>query len=370
MQFCDALTLDAPRRTKDGYLVARAKVARTGVYQYTGAEIDPGNKHGLRDMAVVNVLRDEATVFDAAAVRSFIGKPVTDDHPSQPVTADNWRQHARGAIMGAMRDGEYLAFDLLLADASAIRKVEAGKRELSNGYAAELEFGDFAALDGTKCQARQSRIIGGNHVALVDRGRAGSDCAIKDRFAACDANPAAVAAFSDQKETPAMAGTVIIDGLPVSLADEAAVRAVLEKKDAAIKAAEKALADAQGVSSTLSGEKAALEKALADEKARTEPAALDKLVADRAALVAKAKAAAPQLVTDGKTDADIRRAVVEAALGDAAKGMDDAAIAGAFAVVAKDAKPAEQKVESLTPRAVALSDDRSVLSALRAARYA
>jgi hypothetical protein len=368
MQFCDALTLDAPRRTKDGFLVARAKAARVGVYEYTGREIDPQNERGLRDVAVVNVLRDEATVFDAAAVRSFIGKPITDDHPSEPVTADNWRKHARGAVMGAMRDGDYLAFDLMLADAGAIRKVEGGKRELSNGYAAELEFGDFTAPDGTKCQARQSRITGGNHVALVDRGRAGPECAIKDRFAVCDANPEAIAPLQ-HKETPAMAGTIIVDGLPVSLADEAAVRAVLAKKDAAIEAADKAVADAKAAVSTLTGEKAALEKALADEKARTEPAALDKLVADRSALVAKAKAVKADIVTDGKTDAEIRRAVVESALGDAAKGMDDAAVAGAFAVLAKDAKPAAPKADPIA-RPASFADTASIAASARAGRYA
>jgi hypothetical protein len=61
-------------------------------------------------------------VFDERSVRSFIGKPVTDDHPASPVTTANWRDHARGTIMGAMRDGDYLAFDLLLTDASAIAR--------------------------------------------------------------------------------------------------------------------------------------------------------------------------------------------------------------------------------------------------------
>lgn len=188
MLFADQLTLDAPRRVNGGFLAVRAKAARTGVYQYGGAEVDPQNKHGLRDTAIVHVLRDDRTVFDNAAARSFIGKPVTDDHPASAVTADNWRDHARGTIMGAMREGDYLAFDLLLTDAEAIRKVDGGKRELSNGYSAELEFGDFTAADGTKCQARQTSIVG-NHVALVDRGRAGSECAIKDGFAVCDRAP-------------------------------------------------------------------------------------------------------------------------------------------------------------------------------------
>jgi hypothetical protein len=34
---------------------------------------------------------------------------------------------------------------------------------------------------------RRQTSINGNHVALVDRGRAGPECAIKDGFALCDA---------------------------------------------------------------------------------------------------------------------------------------------------------------------------------------
>lgn len=169
----------------------RAKAAKTGVYQYTGREVDPDNAHGLRDQAVVNVLRDEATVFDPAAVRTFIGKPITDDHPRVPVTADNWRDHGRGVVMGALRDGDHLAFDLLLMDGPTIDKVEAGKRQLSNGYAAAIEVGDFTAPDGTKCQARQARISDGNHVAIVDRARGGETCRIGDA-AICDALPIAL----------------------------------------------------------------------------------------------------------------------------------------------------------------------------------
>lgn len=186
----DALTLDAPRRTSDGFLAVRARAAKSGVYAYSGAEVDPDNKYGLRDAASVNVLRDEATVFSPSSVRSFIGKPITDDHPSEAVTAANWRDHSRGVVMGAMRDGDHLAFDLVLMDAATIAKVEAGKVELSNGYSATLTHGDFTAPDGTKCQFRQDAVVG-NHVAIVDRGRAGPSCRIGDA-ATCDALPIAL----------------------------------------------------------------------------------------------------------------------------------------------------------------------------------
>lgn len=186
----DALTLDAPRRTSDGFLAVRARAAKSGVYAYSGAEVDPDNKYGLRDAASVNVLRDEATVFSPSSVRSFIGKPITDDHPSEAVTAANWRDHSRGVVMGAMRDGDHLAFDLVLMDAATIAKVEAGKVELSNGYSATLTHGDFTAPDGTKCQFRQDAVVG-NHCAIVDRGRAGPSCRIGDA-AICDALPIAL----------------------------------------------------------------------------------------------------------------------------------------------------------------------------------
>lgn len=351
MQFRDALTLDAPKRTKDGFLAVRARSARTGVYQYSGRDVDPDNKHGLRDKAVVNVLRDEATVFDAAAVQSFIGKPVTDDHPAQPVTAANWRDHARGTIMGALRDGEYLAFDLLLTDEATIRKVDAGKRELSNGYGAELEFGQFTAADGTICDARQAKITGGNHVALVDRGRAGSECAIKDGFAACDAITAdelkrLQASLSDVKGNAVK--KIVLDGLQVDLSDADAVSAAFDKLQNQIKdateAKDKALADVATLTTEkqqLDAKVTTLEKQVAD--AKLTPQQLRDAAKAYAAVCDKAKALGVT-VTDEMDEAAVMKAAVSAKIGDAAKDWNDAQIAASFATLTADIKPAVQPI--------------------------
>ena len=364
MFVADRLTLDAPTRTSAGYMAVRAKVARTGTYDYAGHEVDPENKHGLRDKAVVKVYRPGDQVFDRKSLASFIGKPITNNHPTEAVTADNWRDHARGTIMGAVRDGEYVSFDLLLTDSAAIAAVEGGKRELSNGYATDLKFEPGTAPDGTAYDAVQTSIAG-NHIAIVDRGRAGPDCRITDRFAACDANPAALAALTDRKE-PVMAGTIIVDGLPVSLADEAAVRAVIEKKDAAIADAVAARTKADSDLAEANGKVTALEAKVKDAEDKSAPAALDALVAARSELVAKAKAVVADVAVDGKTDAEIRKAVVLAKLGDAAKDMDDAAITGAFAVIAADAKP---ETKNIAPRAVVANDAAASLSLLRVSRY-
>lgn len=381
MQFRDALTLDAPKRTKDGFLAVRARSARTGVYQYSGREVDPDNKHGLRNKAVVNVLRDDATVFDTAAVQSFIGKPVTDDHPAQPVTAANWRDHARGTIMGALRDGEYLAFDLLLTDEATIRKVDAGKRELSNGYGAELEFGQFTAADGTICDARQAKITGGNHVALVDRGRAGSECAIKDGFAVCDAITAdelkrLQASLSDVKGNAVK--KIVLDGLQVDLSDADAVSAAFDKLQGQIKdaneAKDKALADVATLTTEkqqLDAKVTTLEKQVAD--AKLTPQQLRDAAKAYAAVCDKAKALGVT-VTDEMDEAAVMKAAVSAKIGDAAKDWNDAQIAASFATLTADVKPAVQPIGApiITGDAATLADqalEKSVtdLNAWRAA---
>jgi hypothetical protein len=349
MQFRDALTLDAPRTTKEGFLKVRARAARIGVYDYAGSEVDPDNKHGLRDQQSVNVLRDEGTVFDERAARSFIGKPITDDHPSKPVTSANHRDLARGTVMGAMRDGDYLAFDLLFTDADTIAKLADGKRELSNGYESALEFGDFTAPDGTKCQARQTAIAG-NHVALVDRGRAGSECAIKDAFAVCDAMP--LPTITDQ-EKPVK--TMLIDGLTVDVSNADTAESTIKTLITARDEARVKLADAETKVSTLTAESTTkdakittLEQQVKDAK----PTAAQLRDAGKALIETADKAKALGVaITDAMDGEQIMAATVNAKMGDAAKDWTADQIAASFAVLTKDAKPAATGVQPIgSPR--------------------
>lgn len=346
MFFADALTLDAPRRTSDGYLAVRARAARTGVYQYSGREVDPQNQHGLRDQNVVNVLRDEQTVFDTAAARSFIGKPVTDDHPREAVNSINWRDHARGVVMGALRDGEYLAFDLLLTDAATIAKVDAGKRDLSNGYAAELQFGDFQAADGTPCQARQAKITGGNHVAVVTDGRAGKDCAIKDGFAVCDALPSNLI---DHFKTEKPVKTMLIDGLTVDVGNadtaEKTITTLIAARDAATGKVAGLEAKAVTDAATIVAKDAEIAK-LTKDLAEAKPTLQQLRDAGKAFAVIEGKAkAAGVAVTDAMDEATIMKAVVDKAMPGNTYEGDHVRIA--FDALTKDVKFDDQKVQPI-----------------------
>lgn len=396
MLFADRITLDHPRKTADGYMVARARAARAGIYEYLGNEVDPKGEHGFAADQTVRVYRPEEEVFSADSVASFLMKPVTSDHPSQPVTADNWRTYAKGVVGKALRDGEFLAFDIVLMDKTAIADVENGKRELSNGYASNIEFTAGQTSTGEHYDAIQ-KDIRGNHVAIVDKGRAGPHCRIGDAIA-CDKIPAAeiIALLTDgqpynaddaddknagaRRETSISGGsqvatkTITFDGLPLEVTDaaEAAITKLLKQVSDAVARAEKAetsVATLTTDKATLETEKADLEKKLKDEAIT--PAKLRDAAKSYAIVADKAKALGVE-VTDEMDEPAIMKAVVTAKLGDESKDWNDQQVAASFAALAKDAKvedKPDQLRDTLRSKPLHTVDHSAVRDLARASQY-
>ncbi|MCG9064708.1 DUF2213 domain-containing protein [Laribacter hongkongensis] len=157
------------RRTPQGYLVVPALFARTGIQEYDGSEVGetPGQTY-LVD-------RPAEEVFAPESVASFEGMPIAIGHPDDGITADTWRQLAVGMVRDVHREGDFLAGEIWICDADAIRQVEVyGIEELSGGYSCELVPGHGEA-DFIQTQIR------GNHVALVPRGRCGGQCRLGDQ---------------------------------------------------------------------------------------------------------------------------------------------------------------------------------------------
>lgn len=369
MFFADHLTLDAPRRTQDGYLAVRAKAARTGVYDYLASEPSIADAlpagHSFKPTDTIKVLRDENTVFDQRSAHSFIGKPITDDHPHEAVNSANWRDHARGVVMGAMRDGDHLAFDLLLTDAGTIGKVDAGKVELSNGYGAVLEFGDFTATDGTKCQARQ-KSISGNHIAIVDRGRAGSTCRIGDA-APCDSAPRSILdSLTPKTEKPVI--TMLIDGLTVDVSNadtaKATITTILAARDAATAKVTQAEAKAVADAAAIVAKDAEIAKLTADvAAAKLTPQQMRDAGKAYALIVGKAKASGVT-VTDEMDETAVMKAVVDKAMPGNTYAGDHIKIA--FDALTKDAKPVPTALDTaLSGQPVSFGDAASRESAAR-----
>ena len=159
-------------RTPEGFLICHSvPICRTGTQEYLPQEIGVEE-----DKPIITALRTPAEVFKPAAIASFEGKPVTDEHPPVALDSSNYSAYTKGAVQNVRRgtgeDDDKLVCDIVIYDSTLISKVEAGKREISCGYDCKY----IPNGDGTYHQAG----IIGNHVAIVDSGRAGHDVAIKD----------------------------------------------------------------------------------------------------------------------------------------------------------------------------------------------
>lgn len=163
-------------RTPEGFLICKnVPIARVGTQEYLGEEL------GLEgyENVLVNVVRTEQEVFSHKTIASFEGKPFTDDHPEQEefVTAENYKQYVKGHVTNVRRgQGDFsdkLLADIIVYDKTVIEEIENNqKREISCGYACDYnvdENGDVFQVN-----------ITGNHVALVDEGRAGHSVKILD----------------------------------------------------------------------------------------------------------------------------------------------------------------------------------------------
>ncbi len=163
----------------NGALKTSAPITRVGVFAYK-----------TFGGATVRELRLPDEVFKADALASFEVVPITDDHPPGNLTTQNTRDYQRGTVTKPRKDGKFVRADLTITDAELIAAVEKGKRELSCGYKCDIEHtegvtkGIEGIPDGLRFDVIQ-RNIQGNHVAVVAKGRAGTEVAM--RFDAADA---------------------------------------------------------------------------------------------------------------------------------------------------------------------------------------
>ncbi|MDR1979766.1 MAG: DUF2213 domain-containing protein [Synergistaceae bacterium] len=158
--------------TPDGFLLCKdVPLARVGELEYLAQEAPEVTP--VRGKVIMT--RPESVLFSEDTVASFNGKPLLNGFHQQ-VTPDNYQDIAVGTVMNVHRgEGEAAGFligDLMIYDRNAIQSVQMGRTEISIGF--ESEYRETEAGRG-----EQSRIIG-NHVALVDEGRAGPACAIGD----------------------------------------------------------------------------------------------------------------------------------------------------------------------------------------------
>lgn len=288
IKFCDRALIGKTKKTQEGYLIATSRVARTGIQEYRAFEL--GDVAKDRDpMSIVKVSRPESEVFSNDSIKSLSRVPVTINHPSIPVTSDNWKDLAVGEVGdGVMRDGDWLVVQPMIKDADALVAASDTHKEISMGYTAELR--DAPSDSGADYEMHNLRF---NHLALVPKGRAGSQARLADEWGA---SPVIV---KDQNMTVELKTVVLGDkAVQVEAKDADTVAAILKDHKTAIDAKDREIGE---LTAKLDAAEA---KVLSDE-------AIAELV-------------------NAKVKANTERAAVKAKIGDKADNMSDAQIEGAF----------------------------------------
>lgn len=151
--------------TTDGRLIVTGYAARTGSQLYGDGK------------STWYEYRSEDEV--EKSLESFDFATFTDNHPPVLVTADNWREYARGMLgTGAEllppdEDGlRFVKVKICVGDISVIRKMRDGKVQLSTGYTTIAVRDPGVDAQGIRYTYRQTGIEV-NHQSLVDEARAG-----------------------------------------------------------------------------------------------------------------------------------------------------------------------------------------------------
>ncbi len=167
-------------KDRDGRLhIAVTNISKASVDPYYGEEIPGGDKLGLEPKKIYRLLRDPGEL--EAAANTFNNLPILSEHI--PVNAEAPQKEMTVGSTGtdAVFASPYLQNSAVIWDQEAIDDIEDEiKKEWSCGYyyTPDMTPGDFGGLryDGVM------RNIVGNHVALVDAGRAGPDVVVGDRM--------------------------------------------------------------------------------------------------------------------------------------------------------------------------------------------
>ena len=168
-------------RTIDGngrLQIAKTNISKANVCPYYGREIPKHKELGLDPDRIYQLWRHPDELKKAA--HTFNNIPVLDRHiPDFP--ADPPRKFRVGATHSNCEfDGTYLTVGMTIYDNSAMAGIETGEqRELSASYQYVADMTPGATPDGVPYDGIMRDIVG-NHEALVEEGRAGSDVLVAD----------------------------------------------------------------------------------------------------------------------------------------------------------------------------------------------
>jgi hypothetical protein len=157
----DAIPAEKAVWTDEGYLKDKPVVTSVGIFEYRN-----------EDGGIRRELRLPEHVFDPESLASYKGKPVIITHRARIVTNENVPDEIIGTILSdGIPDGSDVRAEVIIHDTDAMKR--SGLKELSLGYNLVLDEtpGEW---NGKPYDAVQTEIRI-NHLALVDKARAGEE---------------------------------------------------------------------------------------------------------------------------------------------------------------------------------------------------
>lgn len=327
--------------TAEGYLAGRAIVTCIGVFPYL-----------QEDGSVFNELRLPEEVFSPASLDSLRCQPITDDHPADLVTSENAKALQVGMTgedvsrldlgidfsYGYKTDGSQVSIPLKITDKTVIDKIKAGKRALSCGYTRRLELtsGTWGGVgyDGIQRDIRY------NHVAIVDRGRAGDAAVIRmdgadvPTFLAKDDAPMLI----DDKET--IMEKITLDGCSQVFEVDERIKARLDSLESQNKGLSKDKGVLEAERSRLDEANKALETKVAELQKKVDtmidPSSIGALVKERQEIADAADVYHVSL-EEGMSALDMKKAIIKVvnpSMADSIDKKDSSFIDGMFSVYA------------------------------------
>ena len=322
----DVAPIEKYELTPEGYLRAWATIARTGVQMYTDA-----------DGSIRREYRPEDEVASPESLTSFGGKAITLEHPPVLLDSANTKDYQIGFTGNEIiYDTGFVRAVMTITDQQAIEKIMRGDaKEVSAGYRVEYDPTPGVTDSGEHYDGIQ-RMISGNHVAVVRRGRAGPQVKLHlDRMDAADPS-----LIPHDEDTP-MTAQVNFDGVSFEVSEGIATAVAKEREDAKAslemmkKKYDEMMAETskmkeemdamekemKGKMDAAEGRADALEQELEAAKADLEAAQnvnFDGLVEERIALIDKARATVDsEFDFAGKSAREIMEAAIKAVRGDA-----------------------------------------------------
>lgn len=314
----DVGTMGEVERLDNGFLRCPGQLSRVGVFPY----LQP-------DGSIRKELRLPDEVFRADSLATFEDAPLTNNHPpvgQRILNAKTAGRYSVGHVRDVRQDSGAIMAKIMITDAKAIAAAEGGKRQLSCGYRCDLELtggvtsGVEGIPDGLRYDAIQ-RNIKGNHVAIVNKGRAGESSTLRlDHHDAIQVDDDYRPRNKQPGARPMETMIVKIDGVDFEV-DKSTGQAILKlqaradelddqiKKQSTEIATEKARADTA---------EEARDTAIKERTDAASPEAITTATNARVALITAATKVLGEKDAKGNawkfddlTDHDIRRAVVE-----------------------------------------------------------